>query len=117
MKSNIAKSLFAIVPAMLMMAASCGNSGSGDATGVEVPSEIQIGPAVLKMVNVEPSSFTSGIAPSGIKAKGATIRQVVLSGYFISAAPVSQEVWTAVMGNGDWRKANSGLPAAASLSC
>ena len=84
MKSNIAKSLFAIVPAMLMMAASCGNSGSGDATGVEVPSEIKVGTAVLKMVNVEPTSFTSGIAPSGIKAKGATVRQVVLSGYSIS---------------------------------
>ena len=110
MKSNIAKSLFAIVPAMLMMAASCGNSGSGDATGVEVPSEIQVGTAVLKMVNVEPTSFTSGIAPSGIKAKGATIRQVVLSGYSISAAPVSQEVWTAVMGSNPSSTQSAELP-------
>ena len=96
---KITKALLAAIPAIIMMAASCGNSGSGDATGIEVPSEIQVGTSVLKMVDVEPVSYTSGIAPSGLKAKGATIRQVVLSGYSISASPVSQELWTAVMGS------------------
>ena len=60
---KITKSLLAAIPAIIMMAASCGNSGSGDATGIEVPSEIQVGTSVLKMVDVEPVSYTSGIAP------------------------------------------------------
>lgn len=78
---------------------SCGGGGDKSAAGMTVPSEIEVSGVTLKMCDVPPASFAMGLASSGVKASGATIHQVVLKGYSISEEPVSQELWTAVMGD------------------
>ena len=93
------KSMFWMSAVAIIAAVSCNGGGNGSAAGVEVPAEIEVSGVKLEMCNVPPASFAMGFAPSGVKALGATIHQVILKGYSISREPVSQELWTAVMGD------------------
>ena len=90
------KRLIFALPAIMLVAA-CGETGTGSAAGVEVPSVVEAGNVRIEMVNVPPCSFAMGYAPNGSKVRGASLRQVVLSGYSISKLPVSQELWAEIM--------------------
>ena len=78
---------------------SCGGGNAGSAEGLDVPAEIKVGDITIEMVDIAPATFAMGLTPAGVKATGATIHQVILSGYSISKKPVSQALWKEVMGS------------------
>lgn len=103
------KNFFFFIP-MLALMASCGGDGTQSAAGVDVPSEVKVAEQTIMMVNVEPSTFSMGFTPSGTKVKGATLHQVLLSGYSISKTPVSQALWESVMGSNPSSEINAEAP-------
>lgn len=76
---------------------SCG--GSATVSSEPVPSEVDVNGQKLVMTQIPGGSFSMGIRTNGRKVTGATVHQVLLDGYGISAQPVSQALWAAVMGS------------------
>ena len=84
---------------MLMLTACGGNVAVRTAVGTDVPETVTVGDASFQMASVHGGSFAMGRTPAGTKVTGAKMHQVVLYGYSISEQPVSQALWTAVMGS------------------
>ena len=85
--------------ACAMMLTACGGDVAvRTAAGTDVPETVVAGNVSFRMVSVPGGTFAMGRTPSGTKVTGAKMHQVVLYGYSISEQPVSQELWTAVMG-------------------
>ena len=63
------------------------------------------------MVKLPAGSFTMGISSDNRRAvKGGVAQEVALDGFVITEKPVSQALWTAVMGKNPSSKANPDLP-------
>lgn len=65
----------------------------------------------FSMVKLPAGSFTMGISSDNRRAvKGGVAQEVALDGFVITEKPVSQALWTAVMGKNPSSKANPDLP-------
>ena len=92
------RTFFAILSAVVA-AVSC-NKPSGEAQGVvDYAMSYTVGDVTFDMVKVPAGNFTLGIsADNRRKVSGGIAQPVALDGFVISAEPVSQALWTAVMG-------------------
>ena len=78
------------IAATCLGAYSCKSSGDGQkGAGIEV-----------EMIELPSGNFTMGLSPDNRTfVKGAVAQEVALDGFAISAKPVSQALWTKVMGS------------------
>lgn len=83
-----------------LLAASCGQAVTvPEGEPVEVPGTIEVKGACLEMKTLEGGTFALGTMPDRRLVKGYDrASQQILDGYAISAMPVSQALWSAVMG-------------------
>ncbi len=67
--------------------------------GVDYQTEYAVGDVTFEMVRIPAGHYTMGLsADNRRKVTGGTPHEVALDGFVISAKPVSQALWTAVMG-------------------
>jgi hypothetical protein len=104
--------LAAVVAMSLPVFVSCG--GSGKASGGEktdVKETYEVNGVKLDLAIVEGGTFTMGACLDNRTLPGAISRhQVILDGYAISKLPISQALWTAVMGNNPASVQSPNLP-------
>ena len=98
--------------AALLMAACGGKGGSSEsATFADVKESYDIKGVTLNLKVLPGGTFDMGTRADGRMIKGTpTIHQVILDGYAISTAPVSQALWKAVMGSNPGTAANADAP-------
>lgn len=91
--------ILAAILAVGLVAASCG-SGVQRPQNVDYEMSYTVGDVSFEMVRIPAGHFTMGIAADNSrKIKNGIAHEVALDGYVISAKPVSQALWTAVMGS------------------
>ena len=97
---------------MALVACSGGGRGTtGSDTFADVKESYEINGVELKMNELVGGTFDMGVRPDGAMIAGSgTINQVVLDGFAVSAAPVSQELWKAVMGSNPGSAADVAAP-------
>ncbi|MGN0201661.1 MAG: formylglycine-generating enzyme family protein [Candidatus Cryptobacteroides sp.] len=107
MKQSI-KLLLAAAAALLMV--SCGGaSSSSQAPDYEM--NYTVSDVTFEMVNIPSGYFTMGLsADNRQKVSNSSIHPVALDGFVITAAPVSQALWSAVMGSNPSSVQNPALP-------
>ena len=82
-----------------LTAVSCG-SGVQRPQGADYEMNYTVGDVSFEMVKIPAAYFTMGISSDNRrKVTGGVAHEVALDGYVISAKPVSQALWTAVMGS------------------
>lgn len=90
--------LIIAVSAALSCVASC-NPSAPKSQIVDYQEEYTIKDVTFTMVELPAGTYTMGLSPDNRrKIEGAVVRQVALDGFAISSQPVSQALWTAVMG-------------------
>jgi len=83
----------------MSVAISCGNSTDAP-QAVDYEMSYTVGDASFDMIKVPAGHFTLGLSTDNRrKVTNGTPQEVALDGFVISAAPVSQALWTAVMGS------------------
>ena len=95
-----------------LLAASCGQAVTvPEGEPVEVPETIEVKGASLEMKTLEGGTFALGTMPDRRLVKGYDrASQQILDGYAISAMPVSQALWSAVMGGNPSSAVDEALP-------
>ena len=95
-----------------LLAASCGQAVTvPEGEPVEVPGTIEVKGACLEMKTLEGGTFALGTMPDRRLVKGYDrASQQILDGYAISAMPVSQALWSAVMGGNPSSAVDEALP-------
>ena len=103
------RKIIAILTAALTLL-SC-QGGEGEYGTVDPAREYRVGACVLDLRESQGGMVTSGTYHDGRKIEGADVRsQELVDGYVISASPVSQALWTEVMGRNPSSTVNPSLP-------
>ena len=96
-----------------LVVAACGGKGGNNAsaTFADVQESYDVKGVALHMKELPGGTFAMGTRSDGRMIKGTpTIHQVVLDGYAISTEPVTQALWTAVMGSNPSSATGDTLP-------
>jgi Uncharacterized conserved protein len=89
---------------------SCGNSDSGSKS-VDYEMSYDVSGVTLDMVRIPAGNFTMHLSSDNRrKVNGGSVHEVALDGFVISAQPVSQALWTAVMGSNPSSVQNPSAP-------
>lgn len=90
---------------------SCGGSSSSSSQAPDYEMNYTVSEVTFDMVKVPSGYFTMGLSQDNRqKVSGSTIHPVALDGFVITATPVSQALWTAVMGSNPSSVQNPSLP-------
>ena len=90
---------------------SCGGSSSSSSQAPDYEMNYTVSEVTFDMVKVPSGYFTMGLSSDNRqKVSGSTIHPVALDGFVITATPVSQALWTAVMGSNPSSVQNPSLP-------
>ena len=90
---------------------SCGGSSSSSSQAPDYEMNYTVSEVTFGMVKVPSGYFTMGLSSDNRqKVSGSTIHPVALDGFVITATPVSQALWTAVMGSNPSSVQNPSLP-------
>ncbi|MGN1215299.1 MAG: formylglycine-generating enzyme family protein [Candidatus Cryptobacteroides sp.] len=101
---------FFIAAAAAALMVSCGESSSST-QAPDYEMNYTVSDVTFDMVKVPSGYFTMGLsADNRQKVSGSTIHPVALDGFVITATPVSQALWTAVMGSNPSSVQNPSLP-------
>ncbi|MGN0195913.1 MAG: SUMF1/EgtB/PvdO family nonheme iron enzyme [Candidatus Cryptobacteroides sp.] len=102
----------AFAAAAALLAASCGESATSNDEGpVDVPGTIEVRGVSLEMKTLDGGTLALGTMPDRRLVKGCDrASQQIVDGYAISALPVSQALWSAVMGGNPSSAAGDALP-------
>ena len=103
-----------VAAGLLLLLAGCGG-GTGNVTESATLENIQetydVKGVSISMRELPGGTFALGTQRDGRMIKGASaIRQAVMDGYAVSTAPVSQALWTAVMGGNPSSVQDPSLP-------
>ena len=108
-KSSILK----VLAVSLLVVAGCTSKKASDAVDgiVAVPETVEIKGVPVEMQTLDATVFPMGTLQDGRLLTGSPeAHEVLLSGYAISKAPVSQELWAAVMKNNPSSTVSKDLP-------
>lgn len=102
---------FLMSAAIAFMAVSCGGSSSSQSQTVDYEMSYTVSDVAFDMVKVPAGNFTMGISSDNRrKVSNSDVHEVALDGFVITAKPVSQALWTAVMGNNPSSVQNPSAP-------
>ena len=90
--------IISVIAAACLGAYSC-QTRVEEPKGVDYELNYKVGDVSFEMLEMPSGNFTMGLSPDNrVLVKGAVAQEVALDGFVISAQPVSQALWTEVMG-------------------
>lgn len=103
---------WAAAAVVLLVSGSCNGGGSTESeTFANIRDVYEVKGVKFEMNELPGGTFDMGTRPNGQMISGsAGINQVVLDGFAVSSAPVSQELWKAVMGSNPGSAADAAAP-------